>query len=404
VEFRVLTLGALALSIGLSACAGDDTPSETGVEAGPAYVVATRVWSDDGAAVTSYFNVVSSLDAETTVDTDRGLEVAGAAKLYAVEGIGWFAVGGGEDPTITRYTLSEEGSLVEGDKLSLLDYGVQGLWDTLYVVSETKMYYPDRAGGRLIVLNPKEMTVDGVISLPETQREGFLSLYGYTPVIRDDKLLFTVGWFDWEENDEILGETGLVVLNTEDDSVERFDVDTRCGGISTGVITDSGDAYFVSSALAGAAHRLGRLTTAPCALRVEADADAFDADFGMNLADLTASDVSGEPIPAGGDSLFLRVFDESLATVTDENLTWELTGQSAWRWMRWDVESGETSLLEDLAPSTSDVVWFKVDDRVYGTETTEDYSHTTLIDLTAEDGPTQQLTAPGFMHGVARVR
>jgi hypothetical protein len=72
--------------------------------------------------------------------------------------------------------------------------------------------------------------------------------------------------------------------------------------------------------------------------------------------------------------------------------------------MRWDVQSGETSLLENLAPSTSDVVWFQVDDRVYGTETTEDYSHTTLIDLTAEDGPTQQLTAPGFMHGVARVR
>ena len=82
---------------------------------------------------------------------------------------------------------------------------------------------------------------------------------------------------------------------------------------------------------------------------------------------------AGEPVPGGGNTLFLRVFDEGEATVTDENA------------------------------ATSDVLWFQVDGRVYGTETTEDYS-TTLIELTAEGGPRAALTAPGFVHGVARVR
>jgi hypothetical protein len=366
------------------------------------YLVGTRIWDD--ATTTSYFNVVPSLEEGTSVDLAQAVEVAGAAKLYAIGEIGWLAIGGGEEPTITRYTLNDAGKLVRGATLSLLSFGVTSLWDTLYVVSETKMYYPDRANRQLIVINPTTMEVQGTVELPETAREGFLSLYGYTPLVRDGKLLFTVGWFDWFETDSVLGETGLVVVDTATDTVERFEVDDRCGGITTGVVTESGDAYFVSSALAAAAHRLGRHPPAPCALRVNAREKAFDADYAKELAEVVSSEVVGEPVPAGGNALFLRVFDESEATLSETSATTELTGQAAWRWWRWDVESGEASLVEELAPSTSDVLWFQVDGRVYGTETTSTYSQTTLIELTAEGGPKEALTAPGFVHGVARIR
>jgi hypothetical protein len=399
--FRKISAVSLSAAL-LAACGsgGDETPRVT--DDGPAYLVATRVWDDT--VTTSYFHVVSSLESDATLDESRALEVTGAAKLYAVGDIGWFAVGGGEEPTITRYTLSDDGTLEEGARISLVDFGVRSLWDTLYVVSETKMYYADREGGQLIIVNPTEMTVDGVIEIPEANREGYLALYGYTPIFRDDKLLFTVGWFDWEENDAILPETGLVVIDTTADSVERVDVDTRCGGITTGVVTESGDAYFVSSAMAGAAHRLGRLSTSPCALKVGADADAFDRDFMQPLADLTGSDVLGEPVPAGGSSVYLRVFDESQATVTEESLTWELTGQTVWSWWRWDTDSGEAVRVEEIAPSTADASWFEVDGRLLGVETTESYSESTLIDLTAEGGPQAAISVPGFLHGVARIR
>ena len=390
------------LGLVISGCGDDTSDGGTGVEQGPAYLVGTRVWDDT--ITTSYFHVVSSLEAGTAVDESRALEVPGPAKLYAVGDIGWFAVGGGETPTITRYTLSDDGMLEKGAEISLSDFGVRSLWDTLYVVSETKMYYPDRAGGQLIMINPTEMSVDGVIEIPEANRDGFLAVYGYTPLFRDDQLLFTVGWFDWEENDAILPETGLVVVDTANDSVERVDVDTRCGGITTGVVTDGGDAYFVSSAMAGAAHRLGRLSTSPCALKVAADSDAFDPDFMQPLGELTGSDVLGEPVPAGGSSLYLRVFDESEATVTDESLTWELTGQTVWSWWRWDTASGEAVRVEEIAPSTADASWFEVDGRLLGVETTESYSESTLIDLTAEGGPQAAISVPGFLHGVARIR
>jgi hypothetical protein len=368
----------------------------------PAFLLGTRVWDDS--STTSYFHVVSSLEEGTKVDLSRALEVPGAAKLYAIEGLGWFAIGGGESPTITRYTLTEDGSLLQGNSISLAGFGVQSLWDTIYVVSATKAYYPDRANARLIVWNPSDMTVTGSIDLPETLREGYLALYGYTSIVRGKQLLFSVGWFDWEQNDSILAETGLVAIDTETDSVAAFDTDTRCAGITQTVVTPTGDAYFVSSALAGAANRLGRLPTEPCALRITANSNIFDTNYLQQLGELTGGALAGEPIPSGGDAMFLRVFDESLAKVTDEALTYELTGQAAWRWAQWTPGTDKYSLVNTLQPSTADVAWFQVNGKTFGTETTSDYSETRLFELSAERGPLRALTAPGFLHGVAQIR
>ncbi|WP_236519195.1 hypothetical protein [Sandaracinus amylolyticus] len=388
----------LALVMILSSCdgsPGDDGPGN----AGP-YVIATRVWDDS--ATTSYFHVVPSLEEGTQIDTSRALEVPGSARLYAHAG-GWFAVGSGESPTITRYSLDDEGRFVEEAALSLQPYGVIDLWDTIYFVSDDVAYYPDRAGSQLIVWSPSTMEVTGTIALPETVREGYLSLYSYAAVARGDALLFSVGWFDWE-NDRVLPETGLVVIDTTTHSASRVDVDTRCAGITQAIPVASGDVYFVSSALAGAAHRIERLTTAPCALRVRASADAFDPTYLRSLDTLSEGAIAGEPVPGGGSSIFLRVLDESLVTIDPTGASWDVTGQAAWRWARWNVEDDSFTPIDALEPSTADVVWLEIDGRVFGTETTPDYATTTLIELTAEGGPRRALTAPGFLHAAARVR
>lgn len=371
------------------------------VEPAPrAYLVGTRIFDDT--TTTSYFHVLPGLGADVTFDLQQALEVPGSAKLYSAYDLGWFAIGSGEAPIITRYELDAAGTLVPGQSMSLLGQGVTDLWDTLYFVSPTKAYYPDRPGGQLIVWNPSTMEVTGTVPLPDTLRPGYLALYGYAPIVRGNELLISVGWFDWDVTDSALPETGVVVLDTTTDSVVRFDTDTRCGGVTQPITLPSGDAYLVSSALAGAAHRLGRLDTAPCALRIPAGSNQLDPDYSLSLEGVTGSNLAGEPVPAG-DYVFLRAFDDTLATMEGPMATWELTSQAAWRWLRWDPSASEPAQLSDMTPSTADVSWFQVDGRVYGSETTPDYSQTTLIELSAE-GPIRALTAPGFLHGVARVR
>jgi hypothetical protein len=377
---------------------GDDG----GDDGGDAFIVATRIWDDT--ATNSYYHVVSSLDAATAVDPTQALEITGSARLFAFEGTGWFGVGGAESPTISRYTLDDSNKLVKGDAISLQPFGVESLWPTNYVISPTKVYHPDRAGEQIVVWNPATMEVEGTIPLPDTHREGYLALYGYGSVLRGKTLLFSVGWFDWNTTDTILPETGLVAIDTETDTVARFDVDDRCGGISQSVETASGDAYFVSSALGAAAYRLDRLETAPCALRVLKDADAFDPEFHLLLSELADGALVGDPIPAGGDSLFLRVFEASLATIEAETKTFEVTGQPAWHWWRWDTAANEAAPIGELAPSPANVSFFEVDGRVFTIDEGSDSMDSTLIELTAEGGPKLGLKTPGYLHGLAKVR
>jgi hypothetical protein len=379
-------------------------PAAEAPAAEPAFVLATRVWDDT--SITSYFNVLHSIDEGATLDPGRGLEVAGSARLYSVPGIGWFAVGQGEAPTVTRYTLGADDTLVAGESISLQSFGVSSLWDTLYFVSPTKAYYPDRAGGQLVVWDPSQMVVTDTVPLPETLRPGYLALYGYAPIVRGTQLLISVGWFDWDVNDSVLPETGLLVLDTTTDTVVRFDVDSRCGGVTQPISVSNGDTYLVSSAIAAAAHELGRLATEPCALRVRQAEARIDPDYLLPLAQLSGGALAGEPAPAGQAGLMLRVYDSALSTSTSPaTLTWELTGSSAWRWARWDP-TGAAALepVSELAPSTADVIWFRMQERVFATETAADYSQTTLLELMPDGAVTRRATVPGFLHGIARVR
>jgi len=389
---------------GHAGAAGDSAGGGAGEgpDAGAAFVLGTRVWDDT--SITSYFHVVSSLAAGTEINESRALELPGAAKLVSLPDVGWFGIHSGEAPIVTRYTLDASDRLVEGKSMSFANYGVEGLWDTHYVVSSTKAYYADRAGKQLIIWNPSTMKVQGTIPLPDTARDGYLALYGYAPIVRGTSILISVGWFDWDVNDSVLGETGLIEVDTETDSVVGFEVDDRCGGVTQPITLASGDTVLASSALAAVAHRLDRLPTTPCALMVREGEKTFDADYRGELDALSGFDIVGEPVPAGGNAVFLRAFDDSLADVVEDGATWETTGLVAWRWLRWEAGTDDVETVSELEPATSDVVWFQTDGRVYGMQTTDTYSESTLVELGGAGGPEDRIVAPGFLHGVARVR
>jgi hypothetical protein len=397
---------AFSLVLAVGACGDDESDPSNGGENngdGAAYLAATRVFSPDGTGSTTYMQVLSSIEDGTELDLSEATEFGGSAELFSLEGVGWFGVGSGEAPVLTQYKLSEDGQLEEHKKLNLANYGVQEFFaDNMYFVSPTKVYYPDPDGKQLIVINPTDMKVDGVVAMPETGRDGYTAVYSYASVKRGDQLLFSVGWFDWT-NDKILPETGLVVLDTEADEVVRFDVDERCGGITQPVTLASGEAYFASSALAGALYKIGTYPLEPCALRIKKGADAFDQDYLLKLAELTGGAIAGEPIRAGDDRIFLRVLDDDMVTVKDDTASWEITGTAAWGWAAWEVSDEELTEL-DLEPSTADVLSFEVNERVFVGQTTPEYDRTTLIELTAEGGPKPALESPGFFSGLAKIR
>jgi hypothetical protein len=375
------------------------TPAEP-----PVYVAATRIFTTDGAQTTTYVQALSSIEQGTALETAKAQELAGSAELFSIDELRWVAVGDGEAPLLTQYKLDRDSKLQKGSTASLQSHGLKSFFaNDLYYVSPTKAYLPDPDGAQLVTIDPSNMKVLGTVALPDTVRPGYLPVYSYDFVKRDGKVLFTVGWFDYD-NDKILPETGLVVLDTATDRALRTDVDKRCAGITQPVTLASGDTYFPSSALAAASYQLGILSLEPCALRIKAGADAFDTGYVAKLRELQGGAVAGEPIPAGGDELFLRVFDATLATIKPETASWGITSQLAWRWVRWNPLTNALTKLDTLEPATADTLWFEVDGRVFGSQTAADYSSTKLIELNAPGGPRPGLTSPGFFSGLARIR
>jgi hypothetical protein len=426
--YKQLSVMALCALIGATACGGDDgngtegnsrgngpngppVPSgptgssadaQPATAAAPVYVASTRVFTPDGTQTTTYVQVLNSLDQGTKIETSKATEFGGPAELFSINSPRWVAVGAGESPELSRFSLNGQ-TIKKEETLSVHAYGLESFFSNkLYQVSPTKVYLPDPDNAQLIMLDPTRMTVLGAVKLPSSDRTGYTPVYSYDYVQRQGKLLFTVAWFDWT-NDKILPETGLIVLDTNTDTVLRTDVDTRCGGLTQPITLASGDTYFPSSSLAAASYQLKRLTTEPCVLRVKANTDTFDASYHVKLRELTGA-VAGEPVPAGGDELFLRVLDPSLATIKPETASWDLTAESAWRWRRWNPLTNALVNVDALKPSTANTYWFEVDGRVFNSETTSDYASTTLIELNAPGGPKPALTGPGLINGLARIQ
>lgn len=384
--------------------AAADSGAAESPDKSPVYVVATRVFTPDGTQTNTYVQTLSSIEQGAKLETSKAREFAGPAELFALEKPRWLAIGDGEAPLLTHYTLGSDEMLTAGDEISLQDYGLQSFFSNkLYQVSPTKAYIPDPDTAQLVAIDPSDLSVLGSVELKDTEREGYTPVYSYGAVNREGKLLFAVAWFDWE-NDKVLPETGLVVLDTKTDEVLRVDVDKRCAGITQPITLPSGDTYFPSSALAAAAYHVKRLDIAPCALRVKAGADAFDSDYEVKLSELTDGALAGEPIPTGKDEIFLRVFDESLAKVEAGAASWDVTGQAAWRFRRWNPATDKVTSVDNVEPSTADTAWFQVDDRIFHSQTKSDYSSTQLIELNAKNGPKPALTSPGLISGLGRVR
>jgi hypothetical protein len=69
-----------------------------------------------------------------------------------------------------------------------------------------------------------------------------------------------------------------------------------------------------------------------------------------------------------------------------------------------NAETNEATLVDEMPVAPANVSWFQVDGDVYTIEEKSEPFESTLIELTAEGGPERRLTAPGYLHAMARVR
>jgi hypothetical protein len=345
---------------------------------------------------TSHTAVVPRLGATTSADLQRGVETAGFVMASAYDGFVY--IPGGSSPTITKYATDEAGRLTEVGEVSFAAYGVSNVSRGPFIgsdmVAPDKAYYFDVSTLQLIIWNPLSMEITGnVVDLaevltgsiePQWAVRAFLNYGEGFARQRGNRLFVPVRW---QNADDVSGfvrpRAGLLVLDTETDSVVHLLQDDRIADSIYTVMLDSGDLYLFSGGIGVSQHHLYENAAPGGALRVRNGEDIFDPDYYVNLNQAVGGRPATTPVSAGGTSVYVRVYyDEQGGPQKDP---FELLALRAWRYWKVDLVGDEPAQeIAELPWTSTDGFFYSLpeENRTFLGVMNADFSATRLYEAT----------------------
>jgi hypothetical protein len=399
---RALPVAQFALlSVLSSACSSEDRvtiDSGTGqLSEGPVYVVHSTIDTDD--VRMGYLVTTSSIEGDVEIDVTQGIEVPGGGYLYAPPGGKFVLLGGSEQPTFTRYDLSGDGSLREGETVSFAGVGVGYTYRHVIFVNDEQAYFLDESQLQIVRFNPTTMELVHAIPVDDFRCPETETSFG-TPIQRDDGYYFPRGCWDL---DITSSGASLVHLDPRTDEV-TVTHDERCMGMQIGFKTEAGDAYWFSDHDASVEWQYQQ-RDAPhdCSLRLRAGESTFDPTWELDLTSRAGGVSAIAAVPAADSKIWVKVFEPAAfsATVPVQEIDW---GLEVWRWGLLDVESDAPIALTqeaDLVVSYGFPV--VVDGRSFSPVANSDYSETTLTELT-DSSVVERARVQGELRKIFRLR
>jgi hypothetical protein len=412
--FRICHFVAAA---GLVLACGDDAtirsaepgPSGNPADGAPLYGLAVSVFNPD--ASQTYLITTPDLSARDFDVRGQGIELPGFLFPFAYRDA--IFVPSEDGPTLTRFALGQSGTLEEGTTLSFASLGYAAAMDSFNfpIVAPTKAYSFDAPNSRAYLWNPESMTLlPGSIDLSMIQRDGFVARIAAdadSARQQGDLLFVPVGWED-SITEDARPVSGLLVIDTVNDTVVKFLEDDRCTEFQSSVRTASGDIYFFTSE-----HSIVTISGlnpeySSCALRIRAGESDFDPDFVLNLSELTARAISCCGVWAGGEAVYVPVLYEERVMVDDRRELWSQSNND-YRYWKIDLATNESREIASLPffNSGGPNVYEMSDGRVYRALTLrpeEGPDQSTLLELAAAEEPTLGASFQGSLTLLTRLR
>ncbi len=338
---------ALAVTCVFTAAACDDSDDTTdasnaadaggGNDAGPGdndagpepvsqWIVGSWLLDPDGDYNGSLM-VADDLGASGSLDFDNAA-VWPADFTYSSPGNGTVFVGREDMPVIERWAINDDGQLENtlDEPLDLSAYGVTSTMGrsqpVIQFVDETHAYYIDNENFKVIVFNPQAspMTVypDDGFSLGGLDVAGQGEDLG--SVFRSGDRIFVTGryWDEVTENTTNLVKTAIIDVTNGSVTYAQSD---RCGLIGAVVDDDEGNLYFGSHpglSVGTAAGWADENTPPACIVRIKAGEDEFDADYFVNLDEISDGKLVGSLMPGADNHAYVMQYAGS-TEVTSEN-------------------------------------------------------------------------------------
>lgn len=315
---------------------------DSGTSAKPVFAVSSVFFGPEGN--TTYLSLLDSLSPQT-IDYTKAIELSGWADVWVHNGA--IFVSDGESPTITKYTLSEDGKPVKGATLSFAGRGVTdaAFWANTFVASN-KAYMLNGTSGYEI-WNPETMELGGSIALPTLDAvDGMTVRNGTTDrsnVIRDGKLYQPLYWSD-DDYVRFTPNSKLAVFDIATDKLVDT-IDVPCAGLDIGSIDEKGDMWF-STWTSGVVQPLMKETPSNCVAKVAAGTNTATAAF--KFADVAEGREGAAVRYDGFGRILFPVFYNERATYSDASGLIDALGEPNWRMWSYDRTAGTASVVDSV--------------------------------------------------------
>jgi hypothetical protein len=398
-----------SLAVALAACSGgSEEPDAKGpaLDAEELWIVGG--WISTADEYTGYLTVVDDLSSSGNIDLSRAVEFGGDM-VYASPGGRVVFVGRQDAPVIERWGLTSDNALEKEDEVSFANYGVTktlgGGRNVIQFVDQGRAYYFDNENLQVIVFDPDAMTIRDSFGIDGLAVEGQEHAMNF--IHRDgDRFIVTARYWDLEDGTT----TPLVraaIVDSTDDSVEYAE-DTRCGDIAFHATDEAGNLYLASHpghAVYTAAGLDGASPPPQCLLRIQQGESRFDAQYFVDLSELSGAIVGGL-LQGSGD--FAYVFQYAGEPIDQENWQASLRGDD-WAIYRLELgnEAATYAAVENLSSITAYGSSFST--LVNGVRTPfliaveADFSGGNYYEASRSDEVVKALTFPGFPGRAYRV-
>lgn len=381
------------------ACGANSGPEPEGTSE-HYYPTSSVVFGDDGQS--TYVSLLRSLDSQE-IDPAKAREFAGWADMWVHDGKVFMT--DGEAPELTRYSVTQTGSLVEEGRLSFQNYGTDtaAFWRNRFVASD-KAYLFVMDERRIVVWDPSAMRISRTFDLPELADRGAHTPYvtiDRGAIVRGNRLYATVGWGDWD-NYSLANDSVILVIDTEHDEVVDV-LAVPCPDLNVASMDDRGDIYF-SNWVYGIGPSLFEAGAATCAVRVKAGENTLDDSWSLAFAEVTGGRQAAALRLIGGGKALISVFHHERVEITPEADRWMIADSANWRSWTLDVDTLEAAELDGLDWHAGGFYASRIDGRNHVFIPSADYSSTKGFELFPSGAVEPRWTATGWVTRLFKVR
>ena len=375
-------------------------PPNLGADA-PVYVLGSRIRDPSGRA---FFVTVLNDPTPRQLDLSQSRETRGFARSYAHEGAVFLM--DSESIVITRYEVTDDLQLVEDGRFSMARLGLASFDPQFYFVAPDRAVYVNAARPELVFWNPTEMVIEEVVPLEIDPREGFRVQVNNVQQV-GNRLYMVYGWFSTNIALEPFESVGVVIVDaTSGETIARME-DERCAAGTGGFVRDNGDVYVMGGAL-NAAELIFMYDVQPtCMLRIRNGAQEFDADYYVNLTELTgAGGFSGLAGLSNGTFVTRALSNVDPDDFDDIGLGDQLDLFQVWEWLLVDIEAEESTRLGTPLTGVTFPPFVLDDEQLaFPTENITAGTTGTSTLYFVEDGEAREsVTVPGEILQLSRVR